>query len=87
MLNGKYLSIFMESSVGQRLLKSIQRGVSILNINHKDLCELMIPLPSLYEQERIVAEYEEEMNLYQKVTTEAKERWDMARINLYKKLY
>ena len=87
MLNGKYLSIFMESPVGQKLLKSIQRGVSILNINHKDLCELMIPLPSLYEQERIVAEYEEEMNLYQKVTTEAKERWDMARINLYKKLY
>ena len=87
MLNGKYLSIFMESPVGQKLLKSIQRGVSILNINHKDLCELIIPLPSLYGQERIVAEYEEEMNLCQKVTTEAKERWDMARINLYKRLY
>ena len=86
-LNGKYLSIFIESPVGQTLLKSIQRGETILNINHKDLCELMIPLPSLEQQEKIVEEYEREAKLYQKITNEAQERWEAARIKLYKELY
>ena len=86
-LNGKYLSIFIESPVGQTLLKSIQRGATILNINHKDLCELMIPLPSLELQEKIVKEYEREAELYRKITKEAQERWEAARIKLYKDLY
>ena len=59
----------------------------ILNINHKDLCELMISLPSLEQQEKIVEEYEREAKLYQKITKEAQERWEAARIKLYKDLY
>ena len=86
-LNGKYLCIFIESPVGQTLLKSIQRGETILNINHKDLCELMIPLPSLQQQKKIVEEYEREAKLYQKITNEAQGRWQAARIKLYKELY
>lgn len=58
-----------------------------MNINHKDLCELMISLPSLEQQEKIVEEYEREAKLYQKITKEAQERWEAARIKLYKDLY
>ena len=47
----------------------------------------MISLPSLEQQEKIVEEYEREAKLYQKITKEAQERWEAARIKLYKDLY
>ncbi len=72
-LLGKYLKIFLESSIGIKLLKSIQRGTTVVNINYKDLGQLEIPLLSLEEQKEIINKYEEEMNQY-KTTIEVAEK-------------
>ena len=63
-LLGKYLKIFLESSIGIKLIKSIQRGTTVVNINYKDLAQLEIPILSLKEQKEIINSYEEEMNRY-----------------------
>ena len=36
-LFGKYLKIFLESTLGIKLIKTYQRGTVVVNLNHKDL--------------------------------------------------
>ena len=45
-----YLRIFFESPVGIALIKSFQRGTTVVNINHMDIAEMEIPFLSMEEQ-------------------------------------
>jgi len=85
-LLGKYLKIFLESSIGIKLLKSIQRGTTVVNINYKDLGQLEIPLLSLEEQKEIINKYEEEMNQYKTTIEVAEKRWEEAKINILERM-
>ena len=44
-----YLRIFFDSPVGIALINSIQRGTTVVNINHVDIAEMEIPLLSMEE--------------------------------------
>lgn len=82
----EYIHIFLESPVGTQLVQSFQRGTTVMNINPSDLGELEIPLLEMEEQEKIVEEYRAEQDLYQKTVTQARERWERIRQDIYKRL-
>lgn len=55
----KYVSLYLNSIAGQRLILSIASGGSyIQNILIKDLSELSIPVPSIHAQKNIIALHE-----------------------------
>lgn len=86
-LNGTYLKLFLESEVGIKLLKSLQRGTTIVNINYQDICQLEVPVPLLDDQIEVVNEYKQGLNLYVKTITAAESAWKAIKADVQKKLF
>ena len=86
-LNGTYLKLFLESPVGTKMLKSLQRGTGIVNINFKDMSELEVPVLPLEAQEALVHEYNAGLNLYKKTIAAAEEGWRGVQTEIQSKLY
>jgi hypothetical protein len=82
----EYVKIFLESPVGTQLVKTFQRGTTVMNINPADLGEMEIPLPDIAEQRKIVEEYRKEHQLYFETVRKAKERWEKKRQQIYDQL-
>ncbi len=70
-----YLKIFLESPVGQMLIKSFQRGTTVMNINPGDLSEMEIPLLPLDKQAQIVDEFNAKHKTYRQALAEVERRW------------
>lgn len=87
LLNGTYLKLFLESETGMKLIKALQRGTTIVNINYQDICELEIPTPLIDEQIEIANEYLEGLEMYTKVIKEAENAWSKIKHNVMKKLF
>lgn len=87
MLNGTYLKLFLESPVGVKLLKSLQRGTGVVNINFKDMSELEVPVLPLEEQETLVQEYNTGLRLYKETIAAAEEGWRGIQAEIQSKLY
>ena len=51
-LNPTYLKMFLDSNLGQASLKQIQKGVTIITINSKDLKNIRVPIISIDEQNK-----------------------------------
>lgn len=83
---GEYLQIFLESPVGQAMIKSFQRGTTVMNINYADIMEMEIPLYSMEKQQEIVAKYQEERGIYQAAIQKATQRWFRRRSDIYDQL-
>ena len=81
-IKSEYLKIFFASSIGQKLLASLQRGGVVMNINAKDLYSLNIPLLSLQEQQKIIDQYNEEFTKYKCTLKQITERWNAAKDNI-----
>jgi len=81
-----YLKIFFESPVGIALIKSFQRGTSIININHTDIMEMEIPLLSMEEQKELAEKYARETALYQETVTKAEKRYYEEKEKIYNRL-
>ncbi|MFY9393713.1 MAG: restriction endonuclease subunit S, partial [Halanaerobiales bacterium] len=81
-----YLKIFFESPVGTALIKSFQRGTTIVNINPTDIAEMEIPLLSMEEQKEIASHYNAEINLYRETISKAEERFAAEKEKIYKRL-
>lgn len=81
-----YLKIFFESPVGVALIKSFQRGTTIVNINHTDIMEMEIPLLSIEEQKELIARYEAESTLYQETVNKAEKRFAAEKEKIYERL-
>lgn len=86
-IRGEYLKLFLESPVGDKMLKSLQRGTTVMNINYKDLGDLEIPLLSLEEQDNLISEYNEALSLYRKTLEAAEEAWNGVKKNIQSRLY
>ena len=86
MILGDYIKIFFESPVGTAIIKSFQRGTTIMNINHSDIMEMEIPLLTLEKQHEMVKLYSEELNNYKKIIQEAELKWNTVKDELYSKL-
>ncbi|MDI6915756.1 MAG: restriction endonuclease subunit S [Desulfitobacteriaceae bacterium] len=80
---GKYIKIFLESPIGLAMIKSFQRGTTIMNINHSDIMEMEIPILPMSEQQEMVKRYGEELSQYKATISEAENRWEKTRNSLY----
>jgi hypothetical protein len=83
---GEYIKIFLESPIGIAMIKSFQRGTTIMNINHSDIMEIEIPLMPISEQQEIINQYTDEFSIYKATVSEAEKRWGNVKNSLYNKL-
>lgn len=81
-IKSEYLKIFLASSIGQKLLASLQRGGVVMNINAKDLYSLNIPLLSLQEQQKIIDQYNEEFAKYKRTLKQITDKWNNVKENI-----
>lgn len=86
-LRGAYLKLFLDSPVGGKLLKSLQRGSTVVNLNHKDLTELEIPVPPIQAQDALIAEYNAGLTLYKQTLAAAEEAWQGVQNEILTKMY
>lgn len=86
-LDGTYLKLFLESTVGTKMLKSLQRGASIMNINYSDVPGLEIPLPPIEKQRQIAVNYIFQLSSYQQSIRLAEVTWKMQKEQIYESLY
>lgn len=82
---GEYIHIFLESPVGVAMIKSFQRGTTIMNINHSDIMEMEIPIVSIEEQKKIIEIYRQERKRYKEAIRQAEKRWQGITTDLYEK--
>jgi restriction endonuclease S subunit len=68
------------------IIKSFQRGTTIMNINHSDIMEMEIPIIPIHEQQDMIQQYDQELSIYKKAVSEAETRWDNTKNTLYNKL-
>ncbi len=61
-INPTFLKMYLDSPQGQLALKSIQKGMSIITINAKDLAEIDIPLVDLKRQTEVSTLYNERLS-------------------------
>ena len=78
-----YLKIFLDSPIGQLLIKSFQRGTTVMNINPNDIGEMEIPLLPIGKQQQFVLKFIEEQERYRKKKAELEDRWEKDRTELY----
>jgi restriction endonuclease S subunit len=79
----QYLKIFMDSPIGQMMIKSFQRGTTMMNINPNDIGEMEIPLLAFDKQQQFAQNFIEKQEQYRKKKAEIEERWDKDRSELY----
>jgi hypothetical protein len=82
----EYVKIFLESPVGTTIIKSFQRGSTVMNINPGDIGELEIPVLPLEKQKQIVEEYLSELDAYTSVINRAEKRWRDKKSQLYQEI-
>lgn len=86
-LRGAYLKLFLDSPVGGKLLKSLQRGSTVVNLNYKDLTELEIPVPPIQIQDALIADYNAGLSLYKQTLAAAEEAWQGVQNEILTKIY
>lgn len=87
MLRGAYLKLFLASPVGVKMLRSLQRGTVVVNINYKDITELEVPVPPLAVQDALISEYHAGLELYTATIAAAEECWQNIQQNIQSKLF
>ncbi|MDD4169911.1 MAG: restriction endonuclease subunit S [Desulfotomaculaceae bacterium] len=85
-VKGEFIKIFLESPVGLAIIKSFQRGTTIMNINHADIMEMEIPLVSINKQQEMIEQYNRELNAYKETVKKAEARWSNIKDTIYNEL-
>ena len=85
-MSPRFLKLFLESPVGETLLKSVQIGGVVLNLNPFAVAELMIPILPMRKQQLLVKQYEEEFNNYQEALRKLDETWSIKKEHIYKSI-
>ena len=80
----QYLKIFLDSPIGQMMIKSFQRGTTMMNINPNDIGEMEIPLLPMERQQSFVRQFLAEQERYRREKAEIEQRWEKERSELYK---
>lgn len=86
-LNGEYLKLFLESSVGNKILKSLQRGTTIVNINYQDLGTIEVPVPMMEKQIELVSKYNEGLKIYKELLATAELAWNKVKSEIQEDLF
>ena len=82
-IKGEFIKIFFESPVGLAIIKSFQRGTTIMNINYSDIMEMEIPLLTINKQQEMINQYNEELKVYKETIKKAEAKW----LNIKNKIY
>jgi len=85
-VKGEYIKIFFESPVGIAIIKSFQRGTTIMNINSSDIMEMEIPLLPISKQQEMIDKYNEELSIYKDTIKKAENRWLQVKDSIYNHL-
>lgn len=85
-VKGEFIKIFFESPVGLAIIKSFQRGTTMVNINHTDIMEMEIPLLPKSKQEEMINKYYEGMKIYKETVQKAESHWSEIKDDVYKAL-
>jgi hypothetical protein len=85
-VKGEFIKIFFESPVGMAIIKSFQRGTTIMNINYADIMEMEIPLLPAAKQEEIIRQYRKELEVYKEAIKKAEDRWSNIKDSIYNQL-
>lgn len=85
-IKGEFIKIFLESPVGLAIIKSFQRGTTIMNINHSDIMEMEIPLLPMNKQQEIIDHYQKELEVYKETIKKAENRWSKIKKCIYDQL-
>lgn len=75
LLDSIYLKIFLDSPVGNKVIRGVQQGTTVMNISYKDLNALEVPLPAIDKQKAAAGEYTEELKKYREAVAAADKRW------------
>ena len=84
---GSYLKLFLESSIGVKLLQSIQRGSTIVNINIQDIEMLEVPVPTMEIQKELVSKYDAGLEKYNNIIRTADDEWNKLKTEIQGKLF
>ncbi|MCE5227135.1 MAG: restriction endonuclease subunit S [Porphyromonadaceae bacterium] len=82
-VRGEFIKIFLESPVGLAMIKSFQRGTTIMNINHADMMEMEIPLLPMEQQLDLIRQYHEEFKIYKETIHKAETIWSDIKGKIY----
>lgn len=85
-VKGEFIKIFLESPTGLAIIKSFQRGTTIMNINYSDIMEMEIPLLPIAKQEEIIHQYRKELEMYKETIKHAQGRWSNIKNDIYNEL-
>ena len=79
----QYLKIFLDSPIGQMMIKSFQRGTTMMNINPNDIGEMEIPLLPMERQQSLARQFQGEQERYRREKAALEQRWEKERSGLY----
>lgn len=82
-----FLKMFLESPMGEMLVKSFQRGTTVMNINPNDIAELEIPMLNMERQQALWWKYKEELTLYKEELKKLDERWNAEKSTIYQSIF
>jgi hypothetical protein len=85
-VKGEYIKIFFESPVGLAIIKSFQRGTTIMNINYSDIMEMEIPILPINKQQEMIEQYNKEFKTYKETIKKAETRWSNMKDSIYNEL-
>lgn len=85
-VKGEFIKIFFESPIGLAIIKSFQRGTTIMNINYSDIMEMEIPLLTINKQQEMINQYNEELKVYKETIKKAEVRWSNIKDKIYNEL-
>ncbi len=85
-VKGEFIKFFFESPIGLAIIKSFQRGTTIMNINYLDIMEMEIPLVPKVKQENMIKQYNDEFKIYKETVKKAEEKWSNIKENIYNEL-
>ena len=72
-LDSMFLKMYLDSSLGQLAIKSIQKGETIVSIYPKDINELIIPKVDITTQKELSSRYKEKLSKLKEYKKEIKE--------------
>lgn len=80
-----YLRIFLDSPAGKIIIKSFQRGTTLMNINPNDIKEMEVPLIDIEKQEELIKKYIEEYTSYKEELNKITKKWTDAKKEIFDK--
>ncbi|HEL0413950.1 TPA: restriction endonuclease subunit S [Streptococcus equi subsp. zooepidemicus] len=85
-LRGYYIKFFLESAIGQALLKAADHGKDVINLSTKALLDIPVPVIPLVKQDYLINQYLRGLHDYQRKVNRAEQEWQFIQNEIQKGL-